>query len=244
MNLFLEEQSEWIPNHIIKRVEHKFNDEDVAGLPCYIGGDLSETRDLTSFNLMWGGNDKIYVKTYFFYVKLNGANSLKKGNKDILSWTKAGYVIPCETDTIDYDLIKSYIKLWKDTYNVKGLYLDPYRFPDFLNVPRVSKGAQLKFDDGSTLWCSPMYQGFALDQALRELERLFFSEKIIIYPNPCLRWNFLNVLIERDKVNGNVRAKKNKNLDAIDGVISILCSLGGYLGIGQTSASKFFKKQD
>ena len=242
MNLFLEEQSEWIPSHIIKKATRKFTDEEVKGLPCYIGGDLSETRDLTSFTLLWVGNDKYYIRTYFFFVKLNSSNSLKKGHKDILLWTKLGYVIPCETDTIDYELIKRYIKEWKSSYNVKGIYFDPYRFPDFLNVAKTSKGAHLKFDDNSTVWCSPMPQGFALDQPMRELERLLFSDKIEIYPNDCLRWNFLNVLVERDRVNGNIRPKKNKNLDAIDGVISTLCALGGYLGVGQTIAAKFYEK--
>ena len=242
MNLFLEEQSEWIPSHIIKKAIRKFSDEEVKDLPCYIGGDLSETRDLTSFTLLWVGKDKYYIRSYFFFVKLNSSNSLKKGHKDISLWTKLGYVIPCETDTIDYELIKRYIKDWNKSYKVNGVYFDPYRFPDFLNVAKTQKVANLKFDDNSTVKCSPMPQGFALDQPMRELERLLFSDKIEIYPNDCLKWNFLNVLVERDRVNGNIRPKKNKNLDAIDGVISTLCALGGYLGVGQTTAAKFYEK--
>jgi len=242
MNLFLEEQSEWIPSHIVKKAIRKFSDEEVKDLPCYIGGDLSETRDLTSFTLLWVGKDKYYIRSYFFFVKLNSSNSLKKGHKDISLWTKLGYVIPCETDTIDYELIKRYIKDWNKSYKVNGVYFDPYRFPDFLNVAKTQKVANLKFDDNSTVKCSPMPQGFALDQPMRELERLLFSDKIEIYPNDCLKWNFLNVLVERDRVNGNIRPKKNKNLDAIDGVISTLCALGGYLGVGQTTAAKFYEK--
>ena len=54
------------------------------------------------------------------------------------------------------------------------------------------------------------------------------SGKVIIDDNPITRWCFSNVVLKYDH-NDNCKPTKNQDQQKIDGVISILESLGGYL---------------
>jgi phage terminase large subunit-like protein len=242
-NLFLEEQGEWIPSPIISKCLDLFTEDEIKDLPCYIGVDLSATRDLTSVVLLFDGGDKFYVKPYFFFVKDDKNNILRRGGISIYQWVKEGHIIECTTPTIDYELVKQYLFDFASKYKVKGLYFDPWHFRDILNVPSTSKGATLTSPDNKqSIWCVPVVPGYKnFDYPMRFTETIFFRKQIHLYPNKCLVWNFLNVVKVRDKFNGNIRPAKDLSKDAIDGVISLLNAFNGYLGIN-TNAAAFFMK--
>jgi phage terminase large subunit-like protein len=241
-NLFLEEHGEWIPSNVLLPNFQLFDEDVIKGLPCYIGVDLSETRDLTSIVLLFDGGDKFYVKPYFFFVKGEN-NALRRGGVNIIQWIREGYIIECHTPTIDFDLIKEYLFNFAGSYDVRGLYFDPWHFRNILNVPSTSKGASLASPDGQqSIWCVPVVPGYKnFDWPMRFTEIIFYNEQVIVYPNKCMMWNFLNVVKARDKFNGNIRPAKNLSKDSIDGVISLLNAFNGYLGINANKAALFMK---
>lgn len=242
-NLFLEEQGEWIPSRVLTPRFLPFEESVVKDLPCYVGVDLSETQDLTSIVCLWVDKDKdiFYVKSFFFFVRCEN-NSLRRGNININNWVKAGYIIECKTPTIDFNLVKEYLNDIAKKYKVKALYFDPWHFREILNVPRDSKGATLKFEDGTSLWCIPVAPGTrSFDYPMRYTEGLFYGNKIIISPNKCMLWNFLNVVKAKD-MNGNFRPDKKKSKEAIDGVVSLLNCLYGVLGMNTNAAAIFMKQ--
>ncbi len=240
LNVFLEEQGEWIPARVLKPCFAPYDESLVKDLPCYVGIDLSETQDLTSIVCLWDGGDKLYVKSYFFFVKSDN-NALRRGNINIYNWVRSGYIIECKTPTIDYSLIKEYLNKIARENKVKGLYFDPWHFKAILDVPKDSKGAALRFEDGTSLWCVPVVPGArSHDYPMRFTESMFFNGKVTVSPNNCMFWNFLNVVKLRD-LNGNFRPDKKKSKDAIDGVISLLNALYGYLGMNASKAALFLK---
>jgi phage terminase large subunit-like protein len=240
-NIFLEEQSEWIPGKVVLQNSKNFTDEDVKDLPCYIGVDLSETRDLTSIVCLWDGGDKFYVKPYFFFVK-NDTNALRKGGINIDQWVRDKLIIQCDGAEIDYELIKQTIFNIVKENNVKGLYFDPWHFKRVATYPPHTKGVRLSDDEGNSVWCTPVVPGTrSFDFPMRFTEGLFFNNKLNIYTNRCMYWNFLNVTVARD-MNGNMRPDKNKSKDSIDGVIALLNALYGYLGNNSSAASIFLKQ--
>lgn len=217
LNMFLNENTQWLDNEVLISGFKNFSEETVKDLPCYIGLDLSSTRDLTSIVCLWDAGDKVYVKPYFFFVK-NNNNSLRKGNIDITKWVDEGDIITCSTPTIDYALVIEYLKDINNKNNVQGLFYDPWR------IEGIKKEV-----DAEGIWCQPIPpRDTNYDPSVRELERFFYENKIDIYPNKCMVWNFRNVVIHINR-DGNMRPDKNKSADAIDGVVSLLFAICGYL---------------
>lgn len=228
-NIFLDENSQWLEPNVLISGFSNFSEETVKDLPCYIGVDLSATRDLTSIVCFWDGGTKFYVRSYFFFVK-GSTNSLRKGNIDINRWVDEGYIIPCSTPSIDYDLVKQYILDINTKYNVVGLYYDNWHFKRLENDIKETG-----------IWCvavQPTVKNF--DGAIRFLEGLFYEKKMNIYTNKCMAWNFRNVVLYKD-MNGNMKPAKNESADAIDGVISLLNAMCGYLQQNTNATSIFMK---
>lgn len=228
-NIFLEENSQWIETtDILRNIKH-FDIEELKKYPVYVGIDLSSTRDLTSIVLFFDAGEEFYVVPYFFFVK-TPHNSLRKGNIDISEWVKECHIIECETPTIDYDLVKSHLLDINQKFNVIGLYYDPWHFDRLLNEMKEAG-----------IWCVPVTPGVRnFDPSIRFFETLVYGNKVNIYTNKCMLWNFRNVVIYND-MNGNMKPNKNASSDAIDGVISMLNAIAGYLQQNTNYASIYLK---
>jgi len=230
LNMFLEENSQWIERDTRVAAFKEFSEETVKGLPCYVGLDLSSTRDLTSIVCVWDEGDKFYVKPWFFFVKRDD-NALRKGGIDINKWIKEDYVIPCSTPTLDYDLVRDKLKEIYNKYNVIGLGYDPWHADRILNEMKEVG-----------YWCVPIAPGVKnFDPALRFTEMLFYEHKIQIFPNECMNWNLMNLVIGKGDINGNIRPNKNESADSIDGVISMLNGFALYIQQNNNAASIFIK---
>lgn len=226
-NMFLEENSQWIDNDVLQSSFDDFDEATVKDLPCYIGLDLSATRDLTSIVCLWDAGNRFYARSFFLFVK-SAENSLRKGNIDINRWVDAGYVNACTTPTIDYEMVKNKIVEINNTYDVKGLYYDPWRFDRLLN--------EVKEEGIFCVPIAPIPKNF--DGAVRFLESLMYGKLLTIQTNKCMLWNFRNLVITRD-MNGSMRPDKNESSDAIDGVISLLNCIAGVLKNNKNAVNIF-----
>ena len=176
-NIFLEENSQWIDIHVLSECFKPFNEDIIKDLPCYVGVDLSATRDLTSVVCLFDGGNIFYVKSYFFFVKTTN-NSLRKDNIDINSWIEQKYIIPCGTPTIDYELVNQYMLDINNKYNVVGIFYDPWHFDRMLNEMKEAG-----------IWCVPIAPGVKnFDGAIRFLEGIVYEKKINIYHHTKF-WN-------------------------------------------------------
>jgi len=228
-NIFLEENSQWIEPDELEVAFKYFNEENFKEYPCYVGIDLSSTRDLTAIVCLWDVNGEFYAKAYFFFVE-TAENALRKGSINIKDWIAKGYVIPCSTPTIDFELLMTYIKDINSKNNVVGLFYDPWHF-DLLKNSVSEEG----------IWAQGIPSTMRhLDPAVRFLETLFYEKKINILQNKCMIWNFRNVVIYKD-LNGNMKPNKNKSADSIDGVVALINAISGYLKQNLNAASNFLK---
>jgi phage terminase large subunit-like protein len=239
--LFVDETIMPIPKKKVIECQRKFTDEEVKDLPCYIGVDLSEVNDLTSVNLLWDGGDILYSKSYFFFVN-SGNNALRKGKIDINKWVEDKHVIKCGTQIIDTKLIKQYLFEFSTQYNVKGLYYDPYHFKPFLILPQGEKNGWLIPEDinQNSILCTPVAGWTKFHWPYRFLESKIHANSIVLYPNPCLVWNFTNIILEEDR-HSNILVRKNEHLDPIDGIIGLLNSIYGYMGIADDKVARFYR---
>ncbi len=218
LNLFTNSLTSWIPETTLTPCFKKVNEDELAGKDCYIGLDLSSTRDLTSLVCLFPKEDGTFDTIPYFFFANNVEKKIRKGGIDLSVWIKQGYIIQCQTETIDYDLIfDKFIEL-KEKFNIINVGYD--QFNSALIVGR------LKENGINCEHFSQTAQRFNLP--LKYLEKLIFDNKINLSESPVLLWNFRNVVLYIDG-NGNIKIMKNKSLDSVDGCVSLGMALGSYL---------------
>lgn len=228
LNLFTQAHTEWIDNQTLDKVFGKLDTEKLKGKPCFGGLDLSSTQDLTSFSLFFNENDTYQVLTYFFLAD-NKKTRNSKYSYLYESWEKQGYLIRCNDESIDYDLVAQKIKELQEIYDIQAIGFDPY---NILMIEKQLKKLgfhRKKYDDKEPNFIQINQTEGVLNSPMKFLESIVISKNISFTDNPILKWNFRNVVVKQERNYGNIKPVKNKNKDPIDGIISTLNAISVFL---------------
>ena len=216
LNVFVDAEENWIPNEVLAPAFQDFDEKKLYGKDCYIGLDLSATRDLTALVCLIRDNDKFYAIPYFFMAN-NAEKFLRSGGVNLKQWIKDGHVELCDTPTIDYDLVVDKFKQLQERYNIRMCSFDPHNSAAIINK---------LWDIG--IPTAPFQQRAQMfNEPLKALEKAIFDGDIIM-KNPALKWNLNNAVPYRDG-NANIKLMKNKSLDSIDGAVSLAMAMGGWM---------------
>lgn len=221
LNVWCSSSVVWIPEDKIKKCMKKMNMSDFIGKNnylVYIGFDLSAVSDLTALTFLFidPEEDEYYFFTFYYLPKsaLDG-----KYNSELYKmWSKKGFLILTESDTTDYAYIKNQILYWYDKLDVQGIFYDSWNATALVN-DLIKEGLPMEAYSQSI---------GSFNRPTKELERLILSDKVIIDNNPVTRYCFDSVELKVD-INGNAKPTGDHEKNKIDGVISMLNSLGGYL---------------
>ncbi len=220
LNVFVDQENAWIPNEVLEPCFEDFNEEDLYGEDCYIGLDLSATRDLTALVCVIKKEDKYYVKPYFFMAN-DAEKFLRSGGVNLRKWMDKAEIILCDTPTIDYDLVVETFKDIQSKYNIRRCCYDPYNSAAILNKLYEIGIPMAVFQQNAQRFNEP----------LKALEILIFNGDIKM-KNPALRWQINNAVIWKDS-NGNIKIMKNSSLDSVDGAVSLGMAIGAYQDLNQ-----------
>lgn len=190
--------------------------EQLRGLACYGGLDLSQTRDITSFGLWFPEISAVLVHHWIPEGTLRERE--KRDRFQWAEWVAAGLVRTTPGNTIDYELVRADVVELSERYGFRDIAIDPW------NANETSK--RLEADDGFNV--TKVRQGFqSLSAPSKELERLVVDHKLRHTGCPVLRWMAGNCAVELDK-NGNIRPLKDPQRPAekIDGIVTIIMAIG------------------
>jgi phage terminase large subunit-like protein len=137
---------------------------------------------------------------------------------DLYKWIKKGYVIECDTKTVDYEVVFSKIEHIADRFNVQRLYYDGYNA-----APINNRIEQLGIETKAIPQTAMHY-----NQPIKYLEKMLFEDQLVLSENPVMTWNFGNAVLYEDG-NGNVKFLKNKSRDSIDGLVSLAMAMKAWL---------------
>ena len=223
LNMWVSNEAAWIDEKVLeKSFEAKLDIEAYKGKDCYIGLDLSSTRDLTSAVLLFEDEGKFVAFPYFFMAN-NPSKKIRQGGINLSVWIRNKNIIECQTKTVDYELLEDYFNIWANDFNVVALGYDYMN--SALIVPKVEA---LGVD------CIKVPQtASAFNFPLKFLEKLMYDENISI-DNQTMKWNFRNVVLYTDG-NENIKVMKNKSKDAVDGVVSLAQALSMWLQINYSA---------
>ena len=202
-------RTEWEANGAEPEVE--------TGAPCYAGLDLSASRDLTAFVMVFPVDDLYHVVPQFF-LPADGIRERAKVEKvpyDI--WADQGFLTLVDGPVIVPAIVARHVAEAAERYRIQILAYDRWRINDF----------QRELDMiGTQIPMTPFGQGFRdMAPAVDKLERLVAERKLRHGGNPVLNMCAANAVVERDAA-GNRKLHKAKSVGKIDGLVALAMGLG------------------
>ena len=185
---------------------------DLNGRTCFLGMDLSSTKDLTALVGVFPEDDSFDVIAAFFVPKENIAERKRRDRVPYDEWARDGHLIPTPGNVVDYEYVRNKIKEWAQKYDIRSIAFDPWNARDL--VTRLSE------QDGFT--CVEMRQGFAsLSGPTKSLEKSILGRQLRHDGHPVLRWCISNCAVEQDPA-GNMKLSKKESTEKIDGAYALV----------------------
>lgn len=205
------EKSIWIANN-----DPKFKKEDLKGLKCWGGLDLSATRDLTSFCALF--EVELHGQTKYPLLNWNWCPEQYRSRIDYTKWIKEGYINTTPDNHIDQSYVFRDLEEIFSTYNFMRINYDKH-MAEWL-APMMSK---------TGIEVQPLgMQGYAISQSMKEFERLVLGKKIIHFGNPVLTWANSNTMPKRD-AKDNIQLTKQNEYNKIDPIVAAVLSVDSML---------------
>ena len=222
-DIWCDSSTVWIPEDVIRKSMRKLDMSEFRNdnrYMVYMGFDLAAVSDLTAFSVMFVDpeEEKYYFKTWYYLPKK--ALSGKFNSQLYAMWAEKGYLILTDSDTTDYAYIKNQILYWYSNLDVQLVAFDSWNATSLVN-DLTKEGLPMQSYSQSI---------GNFNRPTKEFERLVLSDKIVIDNNPITRFCFDNVELKVD-INGNAKPTGDHAAKKIDGVMSMLNCLGGFLKI-------------
>ena len=228
MNEWVSSSATWITDEIVMR-----NQENIEPSPqdkCWGGLDLASVSDVTALSLVWPHEGGYITRSWFWIPEDAVEKRLQSTGSGIYQeFGSLDNVFITEGNVTDYDSIRRFVtgyhidggvvKYDSDClatkYNIESIAFDRFNSSQCV-INLASDGMKME----------PYGQGFvSMSTPSKELERLLSEGKIQHGCDPVMRWMFGNVVLRTDP-SGNIKPDKEKSGDKIDGIISLIMSIG------------------
>jgi phage terminase large subunit-like protein len=238
LNIWQSAANPWLRSGDWASCKQQFADEQLAGMECYAGLDLSKTRDMSALVLAFPEGDEVVKLLPYFFLPEETA---RKYNHlaPFLQWEADGFLTLTPGDVIDYGFIKArFRKLAKQFQILKMGYDKTYAE----ELTQTLEQGQTN-DNGDIIEEGTGVERMELGQSImqfanptEEFERLVISGKLHHNGNPILTWQAGHAQCRRD-ANGNKKPVKPTpdDIKKVDGIIAGIMavhvaqrSVGGY----------------
>jgi phage terminase large subunit-like protein len=181
------------------------------------GLDLSRTRDMTAFVLVFDEGDGTFACLPYFWYPESAARK-NDHQTPYLEWANQGYVDLIPGDVIKYDVVEDAICELAEKFIITEIVYDRL-FAEDVTLRIENRVGCLRTNFPQTV------MHFAGPTA--ETERLVTAGDLRHNNNPVLNWQAQNVKVKSD-VNNNLRPvkPKNNNPAKIDGMVALIMAIG------------------
>ena len=209
ISLNLYDKTQWGPSKKREREEWL---RQLDGKLCYGGVDLSTSRDLTAFVLLFPpqpGLDAAVLLPYGIWrPEATVDEAEKRDHVPYRDWARAGFLDLCPGEVIDYGAVEERIREARERYDLKMVGFDPYLSRTITQrlapiVPIIEIPQDLK----------------NMSPAMKETDDMMQRHTLLHVHNTCFRWTFGNVRCHADG-NGNIKPLKNKSTGRIDPAVA------------------------
>lgn len=209
ISLNLYDKTQWGPS---KKREREAWLRQLDGKLCYGGVDLSTSRDLTAFVLLFPpqpGLDAAVLLPYGIWrPEATVDEAEKRDHVPYWDWARAGFLDLCPGEVIDYSAVEERIREARERYDLRMVGFDPFLSRTITQrlapiVPIIEIPQDLK----------------NMSPAMKETDDMMQRHTLLHVHNTCFRWTFGNVRCHADG-NGNIKPLKNKSTGRIDPAVA------------------------
>ena len=214
LNIWTEAETRWLPMERWDACGAPVDPLALHGRPCFVGVDLSSTRDLSALVALFPDQAGGYDIIADFWLPTDMLPDRAKRHGVFEAWAREGALRVTEGNVIDHDAIERRIRELGERYLVESIGIDPWNATQML--------ARLQAD---SLPAVPVQQTIGnLTAATKALEALVLQGKLRHGGHPILRWCASNVTVEQDH-NENLKPSKKKSTERIDGISALVNAL-------------------
>lgn len=231
LNLWIGSTNQWLDTRGWEQGKREFTLLDLAGRECFLGLDLSRTRDMTAatFLFPWpeDGPDALRVWPLFWLPEQTARE------RDHLfpfrSWAAGGAITLTPGGVVDYRSVKGALRAVVETNNLRvlGVYFDQTYAEEL--TQQLADG-----DPEGKGWGCPRVvvrqSLMGLTAIAKELERRIRDANIQHPGNPVLSWQVGHCEVWTDR-NQNIRPVKPdpKSAKSVDGILAAVDALAGVM---------------
>jgi len=210
--------SEWLTMEKWDATAGYVIEDDLVGLECWGGLDLSTNTDLTAFVLVFKMPDgRYHVLPRFWIPKDNIIARSERDAQRYDQWLEEGLIFATDGDVIDLNAVKGQILKDAEKYQIKEIAFDPYGATKLVTELQDEEITMVSHRQGFVSMNAPM----------KETERLILGRDLVHGGNKVMRHQFSSMVIQEDSL-GNIRPckKKVKKGARIDGVVAMVMGVG------------------
>ena len=208
----------WLPSQtVMKATGEHFDLEDLKGLYCVAGLDLSQTTDLTSACVVVEKDGELYVVSHFWLPAAKIDEAAQRDGVPYNVYIKRGLLSPSGDNFVDYnDVFQWFVQL------VEEYQILPLR----VGYDRYSAQYLVQALNGYGFVTSSVYQGENLYGILLECQGLLEDGKLHIGDNDLLKMHLLDSAIKMSVERGRgklVKVSPSSHIDGVAALIDALC---------------------
>lgn len=217
LNQWVGQEFRFLPMEHWKLCGEPFSAQDLVGCECFGGLDLSTTRDLTAFALVFRRGDLFFVLVHCFIPGDDLRERSRKDNVPYDLWASQGLVHVTPGNQVDYGYVRKVINDLAKLYDIREIGFDRW------NATQI---VQDLMGDGLTM--VPIGQGYvSMNAPTAELLALVKDHRLRHNGNPVLSWMADCMSVKQDPA-GNLKPAKPdrmKSKKRIDGIAAIIDAL-------------------
>lgn len=218
LNTWGEGDARWIDQDKWKALAGSFTAEDLLGLDCYGGLDLSNTQDLTAFVLVFppqAGCERWRILPHFWVPEAAIAAKVKTDAVPYDQWTEDGLIIATAGDVVDHRKVAATILEIADKFNLIETAFDRW------GSVQISTHLQ---DEGLEL--TQWGQGFAsMSPPTKSFSEKVSDGSLEHTGHRVMDWCLDNTVVKIDEAE-NMKPDKRRSQGRIDGTVAAIMALG------------------
>ncbi|QDM14587.1 terminase large subunit [Tardiphaga sp. vice352] len=192
-----------------------FDLDDLEGLDCWIGVDLSSTSDLTAVVAVFPrAAEGFYVVPRFFVPEDTLRKRQERDSVPYVLWAEEGHVTATPGNVVDYSVVEQYIIDMGERFRLHEVVIDRWNATGTINRLTEQGITVARFGQG--------YQ--SMTAAVSATERTITAGVLQHGGHPVLRWCFSNVVVDQDPAGGR-KFNKARSAEKIDGAVAAAMAL-------------------
>lgn len=232
----------WIDLPLWNSVQGDLDDAELAGLPCWLGLDLSSRKDLTALAAVWERPDGHLLARIHYWTP--GATLLQREKEDkapYTKWVNAGHLVATPGPTIPKAWPAVETKRLNDLHAVKGMAYDPAQILDFeeacteagLKVWRYEGPDEPQGDGLMMVRHGQGWKGMDnpallnMPTGVKALEDAILNGKITIERNPVTTFCSANMALMPGANPDQKVPNRRKARGRIDGMVALIEAVNG-----------------